>query len=422
MTKNDFNASLLEFLNASPTPFHVTENMKGMLSNMGFKELQEENSWDLEVNERYFVIRNDSSIIAFNHTREHNYTIVGAHTDSPNLKLKPRPVVKSQGSTQLGVEKYGGALLNPWFDRDLGLAGRINYTNTSGELSSALINVNEAIAVIPSLAIHLDSDANKNRSINAQTDIVPLICSDEDFDFDFFIKSELTNAGVKDAEAILSHELNFYDVQRASYVGVKSDYIASARLDNLLSCYVALMALVSVPKDEPFMMVCSDHEEVGSESQSGAAGSFLESTLRRLSGSYEAFSKLIAKSLLISADNAHAIHPNYASKHEPEHAPKINQGVVIKTNANQRYTSNSTTVARFKVAASRAEVELQDFVTRGDMGCGSTIGPITATRLGLLAIDIGLPTYAMHSIRELCGKDDAYDLFLILLQLGKDNG
>jgi len=216
----------------------------------------------------------------------------------------------------------------------------------------------------------------------------------------------------------LSHELSFYDVQKASYVGLSKDFVASARLDNLLSCYVATKAIID-NEESAMLMVCSDHEEVGSESTSGAAGPFLENVLTRLSSSSEEHFQLLRKSLMISADNAHAIHPNFTSKHEPQHAPKINKGVVIKINANQRYASNAVSMAKFIVAAQKEDVAIQKFVTRSDMGCGSTIGPITATRLGIETIDVGLPTYAMHSIRELAGSDDAYDLFEILSQLAK---
>ncbi len=418
MTIEDFNTGLLGFLDASPTPFHATRNMSMMCANAGFVQLDETEKWELEKGQKYFVTRNDSSIIAFTYPGDDNYVMMGAHTDSPNLKLKPSPVIEKNGLVQLGVEPYGGLLLNPWFDRDLSIAGRVSYRSNEGQIKEALVDVQKAIAIIPSLAIHLDDKANKDRTVNKQTDIVPIITSGE-FDFDSWIGWALNRAGHDDFATLLSHELSLYDTQKASYVGLQDDFIASARLDNLLSCYVSLLTMCSVDSSQPYLMICSDHEEVGSESTSGAAGSFLESVLRRMTPDFESYTQLTRKSMMISCDNAHAIHPNYASKHDENHAPLINKGVVIKVNANQRYASNSRTISKFVVAAERQKLTLQEFVTRSDMGCGSTIGPITATRLGIDTIDDGLPTFAMHSIRELAGNADAHQLYRILLALSK---
>jgi len=418
MDKKDFNEGLLGFLDASPTPFHATRNMAMMFENAGFTALREEESWFLEEGKKYYVTRNDSSIIAFTYPKNNQaYLMVGAHTDSPNLKLKPNPVMKEYGVVKFGVEPYGGLLLNPWFDRDLSLAGRVSYLNMQGEIESQLIDVKKAIAVVPSLAIHLDDKANKERTINKQSDICPILTTNEDFDFDTFLSWQLERAGVKETKEIFASELSFYDTQKASYVGLRDDFIASARLDNLLSCYVGMLALCSVSEDKPMLFVASDHEEVGSETTSGAGGSFLEATLKRMFDSYESYMQMVRSSLMVSADNAHAIHPNYPQKHDAKHTPYINKGVVIKVNANQRYASNSQTIAKFIYAAKSIGEELQHFVTRSDMGCGSTIGPITATRIGIDTIDVGLPTYAMHSIREIAGSDDAYSLYKILVVL-----
>jgi len=417
MTRQDFNDGLLGFLDASPTPFHAVANIAGMLENAGFTYLNERGEWALDAGGRYYTTRNASSVIAFTYTGETDYVMFGAHTDSPNLKLKPSPVLKGSGTVRLGVEPYGGLLMNPWFDRDLGIAGRVAYKTTAGEIREVNVDTEEAVAVIPSLAIHLDREANQSRSVNAQTDLPALIGCDETFDFETWIGSLLQKEGIGDFARLLSHELSLYDTQDASYVGVDKEFIASARLDNLLSCYVALLAVCSVGNDRPYLMICSDHEEVGSESTSGAAGPFLENTLNRLAGSYEAFVHLCQRSMMVSCDNAHAQHPNYAHKHDPEHAPYINKGLVLKLNANQRYASNSRTVSRFVLAAENVGHPLQEFVTRSDMGCGSTIGPITATRLGIETLDVGLPTFAMHSIRELAGTKDAFELYEMLLAL-----
>ncbi len=435
MNKNDFNEGLLGFLDASPTPFHATNNMAMMLNNAGFIKLDESEKWELQEGQKYFVTRNDSSVIAFtfpnpkpkvvenkmnsfksfspSHAKA--YTIIGAHTDSPNLKLKPNPVIKEHGVVKFGVEPYGGILLAPWFDRDLSLAGRVSFLGEDKKIQDVLIDVKKAIATIPSLAIHLDREANNTRSINAHTDITPVSTCQADFDFDTFLKEQLLACGNENVKELYAHELSFYDTQKASFLGLKDDFIASGRIDNLLSCYVGLLSICSVSNDTPMLLVASDHEEVGSSSTSGAAGSFLENTLHRMFGDYEEFVKVMQSSVLISADNAHAVHPNFSKKHDENHAPKMNEGVVIKVNANQRYSSNSRTVSRFMNVASSLGEKTQNFVMRSDMSCGSTIGPITAAKLGIDTIDIGVPTLGMHSIRELCGSDDAYSLYKILV-------
>jgi aspartyl aminopeptidase len=422
MDKNDFNEGLLGFLDASPTPFHATNNMSMMFDNAGFIKLHEEQKWELEKGKKYYVTRNDSSIIAFTFPENRNYTMVGSHTDSPNLKLKPKPVIKEHGVVKFGVEPYGGLLLNPWFDRDLSLAGRVSYLNSKNIINDALINVEKPIAIIPSLAIHLDDKANKERTINQQTDICPILTTNADFtketvgfEFDEFLKWQLSKIGILDIKELYANELSFYDTQKASYVGLNDDFIASARLDNLLSCYVGMLSICTIDDEKPMLFIASDHEEVGSESTSGAGGSFLENTLKRMYPDYEEYMNMISTSIMISADNAHAIHPNYSDKHDKNHAPHVNKGSVIKVNANQRYASNSKTISRFMNIAKRFNEPYQEFVTRSDMGCGSTIGPITATRLGIETLDVGMPTFAMHSIRELCGSDDAHSLYKIIL-------
>ncbi len=416
MEKQDFNNGLLGFLDASPTPFHATKNMSMMFKNAGFEKLMETDRWELVAGKKYYVTRNDSSVIAFTYPKTvKNYTMVGAHTDSPNLKLKPNPVIKEHGVVKFGVEPYGGLLLNPWFDRDLSIAGRVSYLNSQNIIKDTLIDVQKSIAIIPSLAIHLDDKANKDKTINKQTDISPILTTDDEFEMEDFIRWQLSKLEILDVKELYASELSFYDTQKASFVGLQDDFIASARLDNLLSCYVGMLSICSISDDTPMLFIASDHEEVGSESTSGAGGSFLENTLRRMFNDYEDYMQMIRSSVLISADNAHAIHPNFPSKHDTEHSPKINKGVVIKVNANQRYASNSTTISKFMNVASALGEPLQNYVTRSDMGCGSTIGPITATRLGIETLDIGLPTYGMHSIREVCGRDDAHSLYKILV-------
>ncbi|WP_373004566.1 M18 family aminopeptidase [Sulfurimonas sp.] len=420
MDKKDFNEGLLGFLDASPTPFHATRNMSMMFENAGFIKLNEEQKWELEEGAKYYVTRNDSSVIAFTYPRDaKDYTMVGAHTDSPNLKLKPNPVIKEHGTVKLGVETYGSPLLNPWFDRDLSLAGRVSYLNSEGKIKDVLIDAKKPLAIISSLAIHLDDKANKERSVNNQTDICPILTTSDDFDFDDFLKWQLSKIDILDVKELYASELSFYDTQKASFVGLSDDFIASARLDNLLSCYVGMLSICSLDAHSPMLFIASDHEEVGSESTSGASGSFLENTLRRMFPDYDEYMHMIRTSTMISADNAHAIHPNFPSKHDSNHAPHVNKGSVIKVNANQRYASNSKTISRFMNVASELNEPIQQFVTRSDIGCGSTIGPLTATRLGIETLDVGLPTFAMHSIRELAGSDDAHSLYKIILGFNK---
>ncbi len=407
----NFNTELLNFIDRSVTPFHAVDEMKKSLKENQFCELDECSVWELEEGINYFVTRNDSSIVAFTYPLGQKCTVVGAHTDSPNLRLKPNPVTRVAGVVRLGVEPYGGVLLAPWFDRDLSLAGRIVYVNALGVRHSKLINIDRPIGIISSLAIHLDRDANSSRSINAQTDIVPLIGCDENFDFEAWILNE---ASVDDGQ-LLAHELSFYDMQKGSLLGVESEFISVARLDNLLSCFVGMKAILA--SDSPMVLACMDHEEVGSDTHVGAGGTFLEEVLRRICG--DDFHPLIRQSLMVSCDNAHAQHPNFPSKHDEQHAPKLNSGVVVKINANQRYATNALSQAKFVQCANDLGVKTQNFVTRSDMGCGSTIGPITSTRLGIETIDVGIPTLAMHSIRELCGTKDPYWLYQLLVNIGK---
>ena len=424
MQDSEFIEGLMSFIQTSPTPFHAVERMAMILDDNGFKRLNESDAWGLEEkNGKFFVIRNDSSIIAFtlgSDPVEHGFRMVGAHTDSPCLKVKPNPEITKNGYFQLGVEVYGGVLLNPWFDRDLSLAGRVNYVTVDGEVGSTLIDFEQAIATIPSLAIHLDREANEKRTVNKQKDIPPVLMklpegNNTPPDFrDILLQLLLKREAKLKVEKVLDYELSFYDVQAPAVIGLHQDFVASARLDNLLSCYTELMALLKAGSKQNCLLVCNDHEEVGSMSAVGAQGPFLKSVLDRLCASAENFVRSMDQSMMISADNAHGIHPNYADKHDDNHGPILNQGPVIKTNANQRYASNSETSAAFRYICEGADVPVQSFVVRSDMACGSTIGPITASELGVRTIDVGVPTFAMHSIRELAGRWDAFYLYRAL--------
>ncbi len=403
-----------------------------MLEAAGFQRLSEAEPWDLGEGQpqgRYFVTRNDSSIVAFALNRPlagQGIRMAGAHTDSPCLKVKPNPEITTHGYLQLGVEVYGGALLNPWFDRDLSLAGRISVLNEAGQIEQRLIDWQRPLAVIPSLAIHLDREANEKRSINKQNHLPPLLmplpadAAGAQPGFDALLLAQLErescDADGSRACSVLDYELSLYDVQLPAITGLNGEFISSARLDNLLSCYTALVALLEEPGSANELLVCNDHEEIGSVSAAGAQGTLLRSVLMRLCGDEAQFARMIASSLMVSVDNAHAAHPNYADRHEPGHRSLINAGPVIKINANQRYASNSETAALFRHLCATVGVTAQSYVVRSDMGCGSTIGPITAGGLGVRTVDVGVPTLAMHSIRELAGSRDAQDLRRVLVR------
>ena len=416
------NQSLCRFLQAAPTPFHAVAAMVGRLQEAGYQYLDEQAAWEPVPGGRYYAVRNQSSIIAFRLASVAGinkcWRIVGAHTDSPCLKIKPQPELVRHGYLQLGVEVYGGVLLNPWFDRDLSLAGRVHYLDSAGQLKPALVDFRKPVAVIPSLAIHLDREVNQKRSINAQNDLPPLLMQlgeGKAADFRTLLSTQLRNEQpALDVKEVLDYEISLYDTQAPAVTGLHEDFIASARLDNLLSCHVGLESLLAASGDTNCLLVCSDHEEVGSSTAAGAAGPFLESVLRRLNeklqgSSNETWVRQLSSSMLVSVDNAHGIHPNFADKHDGKHGPQLNAGPVLKFNANQRYATNSDSSARFRQLCREVNVPLQAFVVRSDMGCGSTLGPLVATELGITTVDIGVPTFAMHSIRELAGsRDNAY--------------
>jgi len=415
MNIDRFNQELLEFLDASPTPFHAARNIAEQLKKAGFVEVKESDAWNLEAGLGYFLLRNDSSILAWRQPQSFTagLRLVGAHTDSPCLKVKPTPELFRQGYHQLGVEVYGGALLNPWFDRDLSLAGRVSFLDEQGELQHQLIDFDSAIATVPSLAIHLDREANTSKTINAQMHLPVLLGQgDEKLDLRALLAEKLRAQGAK-VETVLDYELSFYDTQPAALIGLSQEFLASARLDNLLSCYIGMRGLLDAELGQAQVLVCTDHEEVGSQSACGAAGPMLAQWLERVMPEPQERNSVLAKSFLISADNAHGVHPNYLDKHDENHGPVLNKGPVIKLNSNQRYATNSETSAIFKQLALNEGVPVQAFVVRSDMGCGSTIGPITAAEVGIRTVDIGVPQFAMHSIREMAGSEDAHLLYRV---------
>lgn len=411
---NQFNSDLLVFLDASPTPFHAVRCMSELLAKSGFTELNESDNWTLKTGDKHFLSRNGSSIIAFTVGSTPLTTaglrMTGAHTDSPCLMVKPQPEIAAKGYLQLGVEVYGGALLNPWFDRDLSIAGRLVYRNKRQQLKQTLVDFKRPVAIIPSLAIHLDRKANSDRTVNAQTDLPPLLMMTDKAES---FRELLADEFLLDGEEVLDYEMCLYDTQGAAMLGINNELLASARLDNLLSCFATTQALIQADATNTCLMVCNDHEEVGSVSAVGADGPFLEAVVARLTESDER-NAVIDKSLMISCDNAHAVHPNYPSTHDSLHSPRLNGGPVIKVNVKQRYATTSLTASLFRQLCADVDVPVQSFVSRSDTACGSTIGPITAARLGVATLDVGIPQLAMHSCREVTGSLDAARLTDVL--------
>ena len=411
---------LLTFLREAVTPFHAVQAMSRRLADAGFEAVESFDPDTMVPGRGYFMTRQGSSLIALRAGQgepAQGLRLVGAHTDSPNLSVKPNPVVGRGGCVQLGVDVYGGALLNPWFDRDLALAGRVTVLNAQGQLESVLFDSGTAVAVVPSLAIHLDREANKQRSINPQKDVVPLVMlgHPDTLDFKVWLAKQLVEQdSSREGLRVMDFELSLYDTHSPGLVGMDQSFIASARLDNLLSCYAGLAALIEETDADWSMLVATDHEEVGSASTVGAQGPMLMDALTALTPAPQSNQTLRNQSWMLSVDNAHAVHPNYADKHDDQHSPHLGGGPVIKINRNQRYATDSEGAARLRLLAERAEVDVQAFVMRADLACGSTIGPITATETGIPTTDLGVPTLAMHSIRELACVQDIPQLIALL--------
>lgn len=393
---------LLAFLDGSPSPVHAVESVVSRLEASGYVIAEHRHAERSLFGAGRGAIHRDGAIIAWHWPDaaavEHGATIVGAHTDSPCLRLKFRQTSRSAGCSLLEVELYGGLLLNSWLDRDLGIAGVIHGPDGSRRT----VFDRRPLARIPQLAIHLDRDVNdKGLVLGRQTHMRPLWALDE---ADFV--SEIL--GIDDPSRS-AFDAVLFDVNPAARVGRSGEMIASARLDNLVSCWAATDALIAHSGERPLIVCLFDHEEVGSESTTGAAGPLLETVvdeLLRARGTLDRHFEFMRASLCISADNAHALHPNYVERHDPNHAPIINRGPALKINANQRYATSSRGAAHVRDVARSTGLPLQDFVSNNAMPCGSTIGPITATRMGIETVDIGVPQLAMHSARETCGADD----------------
>ena len=408
---------LLDFIDASPSPWHVVTTSSERLTKAGFKALNESEAWQLETGGRYFVTRGGSSIIAFtigqNSLPISGFNMVGAHTDSPGLRLKPHAAFSSDGLIRIGVEVYGGPILATFADRDLSIAGRVNVRTANG-FETRLIKFDKPLLRLPNLAIHMNREVNdKGLKFNKQTEL-PLLFGESanGIEADAQFLGHIAKSIKVEVKDIINFELNVFDTQKGIIWGANQEFIADSQLDNLASCHAALSALLANKKPNN-TAICAlfDHEEVGSESATGASGSFLADIVERISLHLNKEEKLraLANSFFISADMAHAFHPNHAGSYEPCHHVHINKGPVIKTNANQRYATNAESAARFIRLCEHAGVPYQEYAHRTDLGCGSTIGPIVASRLGVASVDVGSPMWAMHSVRESTGVlDHAY--------------
>lgn len=424
MNKETFNNRLFHFIQQSPTSFHTVDVMAKAFQKAGFQSLREQDDWHLSKGEGYYLIRDNGSLICFilgeDDLTTNGFRLLAAHTDSPSLKVKPQPDKTENTYGQLGVEVYGSPLLHPWFDRELSIAGRVSCKMANKSLQTFLIDFERPMGLIPSLAIHLDKEANKSHSVNAQKDL-PLLISqpieDDDHTFYSLVLDQLHSQYPKvEAKKILGADLFCYDCSTPNFFGHNYRFISGPRLDNLLSCFIGMVAMIEKNSSCSSLFICSDHEEIGSTTASGANGSFLSSFFERIINNPSDRHRALSQSFLISLDNAHALHPNSTERSDENHKVLLNNGPVIKTNANMRYATNSISRSIYENIASEVGVVPQDFVMRSDMGCGSTVGPLVASELGVLTIDIGTPTLAMHSVRETTGADDPFATFSTIQQ------
>jgi aspartyl aminopeptidase len=419
---------LLAYIDASPSPFHAVAESVRRLEAAGYVRLDEASAWSLEPGARVYVVRGDATLAAFElgtaPPEEAGFRLIGAHTDSPCLRVKPQPEVVREGHRQLAVEVYGGALYSTWLDRDLSLAGRVVLRGKDGSLVPRLVRLPDAVLRIPNLAIHLNRGVNDSLSLNAQQHLVP-VCGLGDR-ASFSLRAELARALAQtgeavDPDAVLGWDLCLFSVEPSRLGGFGQEFMFAPRLDNLAGCHAALTALLRSQGARPHTrgVVLFDHEEVGSQSARGAGSALLRTLLSRISEAYGApsesrFARAIARSTLISSDMAHGVHPNYSDRHEPGHRPLLGQGPVIKSNSNQAYGTDGETWALFEHLAQAAEVKTQRFVVRSDLGCGSTIGPVSAARLGMRTVDVGNPMLSMHSCREMAATADVAPMIRVL--------
>jgi len=427
---SDAARDLCAFIDASPTPYHAVAEAVRRLARAGFRECAETELWSLDPGDRRYVVRHGGSVIAFQVGSESpvegGFRIVGAHTDSPNLRLKPCADHTAQGYRQLAVEPYGGILLHTWLDRDLSLAGRVTLREGAA-LRTVLVDFRRPLARVPSLAIHLNRELKeKGLHLNPQTQALPLVGLEDSPPLAELLVQELRAKRSADVspEHVVAFDLMLYDAQAPALIGSGDAFIAAPRLDNLGSCHAAVSALCADASARELgratrAVVLYDHEEVGSESAEGAGGNLLIETLERVvaafkGGAAQGLARARARSRVISADMAHGVHPNFADKHEPGHKPVLGRGPVIKSNVNQSYATDAVTAGEFSALCAGIGVVPQHFTSRNDQPCGSTIGPITAARTGIPTVDVGNPMLSMHSCREMAGSADVAPMIRVL--------
>lgn len=405
-----FAEDLLQYLNDSPTAYHAVENAAAMLKEHGFQELQESDEWSLQAGAKYFVMKNSSAFLAFTVGKgdlaKEGFRIIGAHTDSPCLKIKPGACsVTADGYVKVNVEIYGGAILNTWFDRPLALAGRL-IVKENGTLCEKLIRIDKPVFMIPNLCIHFHRDVNEKAAYNKQTDMMPLLCmKEENVEKDDYLRDLIREETGIEKSGLVDYELFLYEYQRGIFTGKNQEFISASRIDDLSMVYAGLCALAEAKTGAGCQMFAAfDNEEVGSTTAQGANSGLLQQILNRICKNLgltdEGYFQAIANSTSISADLAHAVHPNYSDKHDTETRPVLGGGPVIKYSASQRYATTAISAAYFMEACERAGIPCQKFVNRNDIAGGSTIGPALSGMTTIPTVDIGAPVLAMHSIRE----------------------
>ncbi|MDV6345084.1 M18 family aminopeptidase [Nitrosomonas sp. Is37] len=430
MTAQQYAQHLLNFIDNSPSPWHAVASIEAAIKALQFVQLDETAKWQLQAGGRYYVVRDDSSIVLFvlghKAPAEAGFKIVGAHTDSPGLRIRPNAATVSDGLGRLGVEIYGGPILATFTDRDLSLAGRVSYVDGQGNLAYKLVRFERPLLRLPNLAIHMNRGVNEDGLKLHKQNELPLLLTQltsDQLPQPYFLALLAQATGIS-ASQVLSWDLAVYDTQKGTLWGGNQEFYANSQIDNLASCHAGLLALLdeTVLSHAESTLVCAffDHEEIGSESHIGAAGSFLTDVLQRISFAIspdrEDTARALAHSFLISADMAHAYHPNFPSAYDADHKVFVNKGPVIKSNANRRYSSESVSIACFIRWCEKAGIPYQRYSHRSDLPCGSTIGPITSAKLGIRSVDVGCPMWAMHSIRESAGVQDHEYMIKVLKQ------
>lgn len=404
--------AMLEFIEKSPSCFHAIKNVKEILENNGYQELAESSSWEISVGGKYYVTRNDSSLIAFQIPQQSKgFHIVASHSDSPTFKVKEAPeMTVEEKYVKLNTEKYGGMILSTWLDRPLSIAGRIAVKDGKS-IVTKLVNIDKDLLVIPNVAIHMNREMNKGVEYNPQVDMLPLFAGCEEGGSKGMLLRQIAEAADVKAEDILAHDLFLYPREKGRVIGANGEYVMSARLDDLQSVFASVQAFVeSSPQN--YINVCAvfDNEEVGSGTKQGADSTFLEDVLLRISEGLgvdrSVLLQWIAGSFLISADNAHAVHPNHPEKADPTNRPYLNGGIVIKYHGGQKYTTDAVSAAKMKSLCMEAGVPCQTYANRSDILGGSTLGNISTAHVSVASVDIGLPQLAMHSAMETAGVRD----------------